>query len=128
MPHQNANLDAAFIETQRGRLVALRADLAGREQRTESAERAFSADHGEEATEFEDDGQQMAQVEIETGVHAEGDRRLLAIDRALQKIAEGTYGLSDESGDPIPRARLEALPEASLTIEEEQLAETGAGR
>jgi DnaK suppressor protein len=128
VPHQNANLDEAFIERQRGRLVALRADLSGREQRSESAERAFSADHGEEATEFEDDAQQSAQIEIETGVHAEGDRHLLAIDRALKKIADGTYGLSDESGDRIPRTRLEATPEASLTLEEEQLAETRAGR
>ena len=37
---------------------------------------------------------------------------------ALQKIAEGTYGISDRSGAPIPKARLVATPEAVVTVEE----------
>jgi RNA polymerase-binding transcription factor DksA len=41
------------------------------------------------------------------------------VRRALQKIAEHTYGISDASGQPIPRARLEAMPEATLTLTEE---------
>ena len=40
------------------------------------------------------------------------------IERALKKIELGTYGLSDVSGKPIPRERLEAMPEAVLTVEE----------
>jgi len=39
-------------------------------------------------------------------------QRLERVDRALRKIEEGTYGLSDISGQPIPRERLEAIPEA----------------
>ena len=50
-------------------------------------------------------------------------QRLRRIERALAKIDEGTYGLSDESGDPIPKARLEASPEALLTIAEEEARE-----
>ena len=50
-------------------------------------------------------------------------QRLRSIERALAKIDEGTYGLSDLSGDPIPRARLEAIPEAVLTIQEEEARE-----
>jgi DnaK suppressor protein len=45
------------------------------------------------------------------------------VKRALQKIEEGTYGLSDLSGAPIPAARLQAIPEALLTVEEEAQAE-----
>jgi len=41
------------------------------------------------------------------------------IDRALAKIAEGTYGLSDLSGEPIPIERLEAVPYATVTTEEQ---------
>jgi len=37
------------------------------------------------------------------------------IDRALEKIEEGTYGLCDMSGDPIPMKRLEAIPYATMT-------------
>ena len=51
------------------------------------------------------------------------EQRLRAIERALAKIDEGTYRLSDLSGDPIPKARLEAMPEAVLTIQEEEARE-----
>ena len=44
------------------------------------------------------------------------DRMLAKVTRALQKIDEGTYGLSDIDGTPIPEARLEALPYANLTV------------
>jgi DnaK suppressor protein len=42
------------------------------------------------------------------------------IRRALQKIDEGTYGLSDESGSPIPVERLEANPESLYTLDEQR--------
>jgi RNA polymerase-binding transcription factor DksA len=48
------------------------------------------------------------------------DRILAKIDRALAKIDEGTYGLSDVDGTPIPVERLEALPYALATVEQEQ--------
>jgi DnaK suppressor protein len=51
------------------------------------------------------------------------EQRLRAIERALAKIDEGTYRLSDLSGDPIPKTRLEAMPEAVLTIQEEEARE-----
>lgn len=44
--------------------------------------------------------------------------RLAAIGRAEQRLADGTYGLSVRSGQPIPDARLEADPSAELTVEE----------
>ena len=44
---------------------------------------------------------------------------LAALERAETRLEEGTYGLSVESGKPIPDARLEALPTAERTIEEE---------
>ena len=50
-------------------------------------------------------------------------RQLAALARAEQRLAAGTYGLSIESGEPIPDGRLEALPTAELTIEEERAQE-----
>jgi len=44
---------------------------------------------------------------------------LAAIERAEQRLAEGTYGLSVLSGEPIPDARLEAVPWVERTIEEQ---------
>ncbi len=48
------------------------------------------------------------------------DRILGKIARALQKMEEGTYGLSDVDGTPIPLPRLEALPYALTTVEQEE--------
>jgi DnaK suppressor protein len=50
---------------------------------------------------------------------ADGMReRLAAIDRALKRLDEGTYGRSIVSGEPIPDERLEADPAAELTVQE----------
>jgi len=51
--------------------------------------------------------------------------RLDAIDRALHRLDNGTYGRSVRSGEPIPDERLEADPAAELTIEEARAAERG---
>ena len=47
--------------------------------------------------------------------------QLAALERAEQRLAAGTFGLSAESGEPIPDERLEALPTAELTVEEQTI-------
>jgi len=47
------------------------------------------------------------------------ERELEAIERAEQRVQDGTYGVSVESGDPIPEGRLEAIPWAERTAEEQ---------
>ena len=49
-------------------------------------------------------------------MHAE----LEAIERAEERLAAGTYGLSVESGEPIPDGRLEAIPWAERSEHEQQ--------
>jgi DnaK suppressor protein len=49
-------------------------------------------------------------------LHAE----LAAVQRAEARLAAGTYGRSVESGEPIPHARLEAVPTAERTVAEQQ--------
>ena len=46
--------------------------------------------------------------------------QLEAVERAEQRLADGKYGLSVESGQPIPDERLEAVPTAELTADEER--------
>jgi DnaK suppressor protein len=66
--------------------------------------------------------------ELDEGLAEELRDRLAALERAEQRLAAGTYGLSIESGHPIPDERLEALPTAERTVEEERtLAEGRAG-
>jgi DnaK suppressor protein len=108
---ENAGLGILFVERQRARLESLRDELASR-QSSMAAQR-------DKTIEFEEQAQESAAqepVEILRGID---DRRIAQIDRALEKIKEGTYGLSDHSGARIPRVRLEATPEATLTVQEE---------
>jgi DnaK suppressor protein len=66
--------------------------------------------------------------ELDEGLAEELRVRLAALDRAEQRLAAGTYGLSIETGEPIPDERLEALPTAERTVEEERtLAERRGG-
>lgn len=50
---------------------------------------------------------------------------LRQIDRALEKIEEGTYGVCDVTGDPIPVKRLEAIPYATMTRDAQEKFEKG---
>ncbi len=58
----------------------------------------------------------MMDKEIDLSVEDEMMDLLNAIDHALEKIEDGTYGICDISGDPIPKSRLELIPWASLTV------------
>jgi RNA polymerase-binding transcription factor len=42
---------------------------------------------------------------------------LADVDRAIEKLDEGTYGRCDECGRPIPAARLEAVPATAYCVE-----------
>jgi DnaK suppressor protein len=124
-PAQNTSITSDFIEEQKKRLEALRMQLLGGEENTTANERQYREEHADEARELEDEAQDMARYEVNQARHDVDRRRLLNIDRALEKIKDGTYGLSDISGKPIPKARLDANPEAVRTIEEDD--NKGAG-
>jgi DnaK suppressor protein len=62
----------------------------------------------------------LYQDEFDKGLEEDLRQQLAAVDRAEQRLAEGTYGLSIESGRPIPDERLEAVPTAELTADEER--------
>ena len=67
---------------------------------------------------FGDQGQQLTAAATDQMVADELRERLAALQRAEQRIADGTYGYSVRSGEPIPDERLEADPAAELTVEE----------
>ncbi len=49
------------------------------------------------------------------------ERKLInKIESALQRIAEGSYGYCDETGEPIGLRRLEARPIATLSLEAQE--------
>jgi DnaK suppressor protein len=61
----------------------------------------------------------LYQDELDEGLADDLRGELAAVERAEARLASGTYGLSIESGKPIPDERLEALPTAERTVEEE---------
>jgi DnaK suppressor protein len=62
---------------------------------------------------------ELYQDELDQGLTDDLREDLAAVERAEARLAAGTYGLSIESGQPIPDERLEALPTAERTAEEE---------
>lgn len=50
---------------------------------------------------------------------------LRQIERALDKIEDRTYGVCDISGEEIPKARLEAIPYATMTVKAQEQFEKG---
>ena len=67
------------------------------------------------------DSENLYQDEFNEGRVGDLHTQLAAVERAEARLAAGTYGRSIESGDPIPDARLEAVPTAERTIEEQRL-------
>src|SRR5919109_3510831 len=97
--------------------------LAAERERIERAlGRLGHQDTGEEADE-QDPGNlasDLYQDELDEGLADDLREELAAVERAEARLAAGTYGLSIESGKPIPDERLEAVPTAERTVEEEQ--------
>jgi DnaK suppressor protein len=71
------------------------------------------------------DDEELYQDELDEGREGDLREQLAALERAEARLAEGTYGLSVDGGEPIPDARLEASPTAERTIEEQERWERG---
>jgi DnaK suppressor protein len=118
-----SGIDAAFVASQRQRLLRLRTTLAAAAQAAESEEGDVKAQRTSDALELEEDAQGLDALERDGNLVVREVERLERVNRALKKIEEGTYGLSDQSGKPISRERLEAVPETLYTLSEEQVLE-----
>jgi DnaK suppressor protein len=100
-------------------------ELLARERvRLEQAKAALDRDgalEGDDRLEPGDrDSEDLYQDEFDEGRRQELREDMAALERAEARLQEGTYGLSIESGQPIPDQRLEALPTAERTVEEEE--------
>ena len=108
------------LESEKTRLVGLRDDLRQSEEldtdeRNESGGEISSVDNhpADVATE-------VMQREITLSSIEQIEAELEDVERAMRKLEDGTYGTSELSGQPIPEDRLEALPTARYTLEEQQ--------
>ena len=121
----NEVLDRDFIESQRRRLIDLRGELGGVRDDLSEDEHELEG-QGDDFTETDsgDMSQSIFEREMDASVGEQIERRLKDVERALQKVEEGTYGVCDDTGESIPRGRLEAVPEALRTVDAQQRFET----
>jgi DnaK suppressor protein len=98
--------------------------LTKERHRIEQAIAARSAQDESAAEDQEEPGERgsedLYEKEVQVGTEADLAEQLAALERAEARLADGTYGLSVDSGQPIPDARLEAIPTAERTVEEQQ--------
>jgi RNA polymerase-binding transcription factor DksA len=98
------------LETQREtllkRIASLQQELAAPDQYAEA-----TLERGDDATLLQAHDNAWDQL-------AFSRNELAQVDRALARIADGTYGTSEVSGRPIPRERLEARPSATTLVDE----------
>jgi DnaK suppressor protein len=95
-------------------------------------EAALRAARGEPADELSDDDDELGdlasetyQAELDETRREDVESQLRAVERAERRLAEGTYGRSVESGEPIPDERLEVEPTAERTAAEQAAYERG---
>jgi DnaK suppressor protein len=99
--------------------------LARERARLERELTALRAGDGEDAElshvdqHLADGGTELFERERDAGFVAQLEQQLAAVARAEARVEDGSYGRSVESGEPIPDARLEAMPWAERTVEEQ---------
>ena len=87
------------------------------------AEQGSAGDNGELTSIDQHLGDQASDLyadEFEAGQRERLLGELAAVERAEARLAAGTFGLSVESGEPIPDERLEAIPTAERTAQEQE--------
>jgi DnaK suppressor protein len=117
----NDTLDQEFIDNQRQRLIDLRDELTRLRDGLDEDEVELEGG-GDDFSETDsgDMSQSIFDREMDASVGEGIERRLGEVERALQEVEEGSYGICEDTGEEIPRGRLEAVPEAIRTVEAQQ--------
>jgi DnaK suppressor protein len=102
-----------LLESERAVYLAQASDLKAEAdslaQEREPGDVQFDEESGEGGTVTVDRERDLA-------LSAQAMAAVEEIDAALAKIADGTYGACERCGEPIPKARLKALPYARLCV------------
>ncbi len=106
-----------FADAQKERLLQLRTTLTNSMNLVAEDARPGCGDASALATHPGDAGTDTCDRDLALCLLYQEQNTLLEIDEALQRIEEGTYGICEMSGKPIPIPRLEAIPFARCTVE-----------
>jgi DnaK suppressor protein len=115
-----SELSSEFIAQQRESLRDTKAELTGLKEGLVEDDQDRGEDQAYETSDAGDLGREMHTRQLDETVGGQVDSRLENVERALQKIEEGSYGICDDTGEEIPKGRLEAVPEAVTTVEAQQ--------
>jgi RNA polymerase-binding transcription factor DksA len=114
--------DARFLEGQRQLLLEERAKLLGQAESLEGEAAALMENLDPGDVQFDDESGEgdslVVERERDLALSVQARQMIADIDAALQRIGDGTYGLSVISGRPIPKDRLRAIPWARELVEE----------
>ena len=116
------DFDVRFLKDQRDELLARRAAELARATRLEDEATSIIEDGEMGDVQFDDEGGEgdtmVVQRDLDRVLSTQARQTILEIDAALARIEQGTYGYSEVSGQPIPRERLEAIPETTVLAAE----------
>jgi RNA polymerase-binding transcription factor DksA len=116
------DFDVKFLKVQHDALLAERIALTGQATRLEDEANSLIEDGEMGDVQFDDESGEgdtmVVERERDLALSAQARQTVAEIDAALERMANGTYGYSTVSGAPIPRERLEALPWATVLVEE----------
>jgi RNA polymerase-binding transcription factor DksA len=116
---RDASLDK-FLEEQKRALQSERESYASQAEmlKAEADQMAQEAEPGD--VQFDEESGEGGTMNIDRerdlALSAQARGAVEDIDLALEKITGGTYGTCERCGQPIPRARLKALPQARLCV------------
>ena len=89
------------------------------EEALKASDQDFSVDH------MADHGSDNFEQDFTLSLVESERKELVEIERALQRIEAGSYGICEGTGEPIPRPRLEAIPHARYSVEYQRKLEAG---
>jgi RNA polymerase-binding transcription factor DksA len=119
---KSSPFDAKFLESQRQLLLEERAKLLGQAENLEGEAAALMENLDPGDVQFDDESGEgdslVVERERDLALSAQARQMIADIDAALQRIIDGSYGLSVISGRPIPKDRLRAIPWARELVEE----------
>jgi RNA polymerase-binding transcription factor DksA len=116
------DFDVKFLKTQHDQLLKERDTLLGQASRLEDEANSLIEDGEMGDVQFDDESGEgdtmVVERERDLALSAQARQTIADIDAALVRMSAGTYGYSVVSGRPIPRERLEAIPWATVLVEE----------
>jgi RNA polymerase-binding transcription factor DksA len=112
--------DKKFLQEQRELLLADRATYTQQAETLKAEADQLAEDMEPGDIQFDEEsgegGTMNVERERDLALSAQAQAAVEEIDKALAKIAGGTYGYCEQCGQPIPKARLKALPYAALCV------------